>query len=77
MLLRMVLKQACLGPIIMLYVLRFDDEETPSRGRHKFSHLWLVQSGVGIVGTLLNGIVLQFFYKEGKSLISSVNAMLV
>ena len=45
--------------------------------KNKFSHLWLVQSGVGIIGMLMNGVVLQFFYRERKSLISSVNAMLV
>ena len=55
---------------------RFDDVKLPSRGKQRYSHLWLVQSAVGIIGMILNGAVLHLFYNERKSLISSVNAML-
>ena len=57
-------------------VFSFMDDNLLIHGKAKFSHLWLVQSGVGIIGMLMNGVVLHFFYNQRKSLVSSVNAML-
>ena len=39
--------------------------------------LWLVQSGVGVVGTCLNVFILLLFYKERTSLLPAVNIMLM
>ena len=46
------------------------------RTRHKVSPLWLVQSGVGLVGSCLNTGVLAISYKERTSLVPAVNIML-
>ena len=46
------------------------------RTRHKASPLWLVQSGVGLVGSGLNTGVLLVSYKERTSLVPAVNIML-
>ena len=49
---------------------------SPPRTRHKASPLWLVQSGVGLVGSGLNTGVLLVSYKERTSLVPAVNIML-
>ena len=48
-----------------------------SRSEHPLYLAWLINSGIGVLGMLLNGLVLFFFYIERRTLISSVNAMIL
>ena len=59
------------------FIFSLEEDKIPHLRKYKFSHLWLVQSGVGVIGMLMNGGVLHFFYNERKALFSSVNSMLV
>ena len=47
-----------------------------SGGRTLLSYVWILQSGVSLVGTILNTISLYIFYRERHLLWSSVNAMI-
>ena len=44
--------------------------------RRRLAPLWLLQSGVGMVGSGLNTFILFIFYQERTSLLPSVNTML-
>ena len=50
-----------------------DNEEDDRDNR--LVHLWLGQSVMGIMGSVLNSFVLYTFYTERQSLHTSVNAM--
>ena len=43
--------------------------------RRRLAPLWLLQSGVGLVGSGLNTFILFIFYQERTSLLPSVNTM--
>ena len=51
------------------------DAEEIKDYKQKLSYLWLAQSGVGVVGTVLNSFVLWIFWKERQSLNTSINTM--
>ena len=44
---------------------------------HPLQKAWLLNAGLGIAGVVLNCIVLNLAMQERKSLISSVNAMIM
>ena len=44
--------------------------------RRRLAPLWLLQSGVALVGAGLNTFILFIFYQERTSLLPSVNTML-
>ena len=47
-----------------------------TRSKHKLSYYWLLQSFIGLIGTILNSFVLNIFVKEKRSLATSVNFMI-
>ena len=56
---------------------RTDELIIHKKKKHKLAKFWLMQSVMGLVGTFLNSFHLFIFYKERKSLWTSVNAMLM
>ena len=48
-----------------------------SRLHHHLDTLWLLQSLIGILGTLLNSFLAYVFYHERQAFATSVNVMLV
>ena len=48
-----------------------------SRSEHPLYFAWLINSGIGVIGILLNGIVLFMFIIERRNIVSSVNGMIL
>ena len=48
-----------------------------SRSDHPLYFAWLINSGIGVAGILLNGLVLFMFYIERRNIVSSVNGMIL
>ena len=53
-----------------------DAPQLTTHQRRRLAPLWLLQSGVGLVGAGLNTFILFIFYQERTSLLPSVNTML-
>ena len=52
------------------------EAEDVNRANHPLARFWKINSGLGIVGTVLNSFVLYIFYIERHSMVTSVNAMI-
>ena len=49
--------------------------DTKKDRRHPLSYLWICESVMGFVGTILNGFVLKTFWIKRHTLNTSINAM--
>ena len=47
------------------------------RSEHPLYFYWLINSGIGVIGILLNGLVLFMFIVERRNIVSSVNGMIL
>ena len=52
-------------------------EDRKLKSEHSLAVLWRFCSLGGVIGTILNGYVLYLFISERKSLLTSVNAMIL
>ena len=53
-----------------------DDGGTKQGSHYNLSSFWIFQSGVGVLGTILNTLIIIMFHKERHLLTSSVNTMI-
>ena len=61
--------------ILSQFEILAEAKEGDEKQNNRLIHVWLGQSVMGIVGTILNSSVLYIFYSERQSLLTSVNAM--
>ena len=61
-------------PLILFSPLYLENGQLQNYKR-KLSYFWIIQSGVGVAGTVLNSFVLWIFYKERQGLNTSINTM--
>ena len=49
---------------------------TSANEPHITTYLWPIQSGIGVIGTVFNGLLLYVFIQERESLTTSVNVLI-